>query len=86
MKTVKNVNGCTINLGAISPESEFATMFGTTDNCREFVNTLNHKLIDIEFLAGRKIYIAICGYRVLNIPKKCTTPREIAEWINSKDF
>ena len=86
MKTVKNVKGCTINLGVISPESEFATMFGTTENCREFVNTLNHKLIDIEFYAGRKIYIAICGYRVLNVPKKCTTPREIAEWINGKDF
>lgn len=86
MKTVTNVNGCTVNLGAISPESEFVTMFGTTDNCTEFVNTLNHKLIDIAFQAGRKIYIAICGYRVLNVPKKCTTPREIAEWINGKDF
>lgn len=86
MKTVINVKGCTVNLGAISPESEFATMFDTTGKCLEFVNTLNHKLIDIEFQAGRKIYIQICGYRVLNVPKKCTTPREIAEWINGKDF
>ena len=86
MKTVTNANGCTINLGAFSPESEFVTMFGTTDNCKEFVNTLNHKFIDVEFQAGRKIYIAIGGYRFLNVPKKCTTPRKIAEWINSKDF
>lgn len=84
--TVTNVNGCTINLGAISLESEFAEMFGTTDNCKEFINALNHRLVDVAFQAGRKVYIAICGYRVLNVPKKCTTPRQIAEWINGKDF
>lgn len=86
MKTVINVKGCTINLGDISPESEFATMFEPTGKCLEIVNTLNHKLIDIAFQAGGKIYIQIFGYRVLNVPKGCTTPREIAEWINGKDI
>ena len=85
MKEVTNTNGCTLNLG-MSFNSELKEMFNTVDAWKEFINAITHKLVDVAFLEGRKVKIVICGYRILNVPKKCTTPRAIAEWINGKDF
>lgn len=85
MTTVTNNHGCTLNLG-MSGRSDFRALFSTVSACQEFVNAITHKYVDIIFMEGRKIELAICGFRTLNVPKKCTTPREIAEWINGKDF
>lgn len=85
MKAITNNNGCTLNLG-ITATSELNAMFNTVDAWNEFINAVTHRFIDIAFLEGRKVKIAICGVRSLNVPKNCTTPRAIAEWINGKDF
>ena len=85
MKEVTNANGCTLNLG-MSSASEFNAMFNTVDAWKEFINAITHRFVEVAFIEGRKIQLAICGFRTLNVPKKCTTPREIAEWINGKDF
>lgn len=84
MKTITNNAGCTLNLG-MSSKSDFNALF-TIDAWNEFINTITHKYVEVAFLEGRKIWLAIYGSKTLSIPKKCTTPREIAEWINGKDF
>lgn len=85
MKTITNNAGCTLNLG-MSSKSDFNALFITIGAWDEFINTITHKYVEVSFLEGRKIWLAIYGSKTLNVPKKCTTPREIAEWINGKDF
>lgn len=85
MKTVTNNNGCVLSL-YMSSKSDFNALFNTYNACQEFINAITHKYAEIVFMEGRKIELALWGYRTLSVPKKCTTPREIAEWINSKNF
>lgn len=86
MKTVTSNNGCTLNLG-MSSKSDFNALFGSSiDAWNEFINAITHKYVEVAFMEGRKIWLAIYGSKTLNVPKKCTTPRAIAEWINGKDF
>lgn len=84
MKTITNSAGCTLNLG-MSSKSYFNALF-TIDAWDEFINTITHKYVEVAFLEGRKIWLAIYGSKTLSIPKKCTTPKQVAEWINGKDF
>lgn len=84
MITIKNATGCTVNI-AVKLANEYSTMFAK-NGTMDFANAITHKLLDVVFEEGRKIYIQICGSRSLNIPKKCKTLQDIAEWINGKDF
>lgn len=85
MKTITNNTGCTLNIG-MAATSELNTMFSSVEAWNEFINAVAHRFVDVAFQEGRKVKIAICGTRSLNVPKKCTTPSAIAEWINGKDF
>ena len=51
-----------------------------------FAEAITHKLLDVELCEGRIIYIQICGYRKKQIPKRVTTAKQLAEWINKMDF
>ena len=84
MKTFTNSNGCTINI-AVQTANDYSSQFAN-GGITSFINAITHKLLDVVFEEGRNIYIQICGSRSLNIPKKCKTLQDIAEWINGKDF
>ena len=51
-----------------------------------FAEAITQKLLDVELCEGRLIYIQICGYRKKQIPKRVTTAKQLAEWINKMDF
>ena len=67
MKTITNSAGCTLNLG-MSSKSDFNALF-TIDAWNEFINTITHKYVEVAFLEGRKIWLAIYGSKTLSIPK-----------------
>lgn len=85
MKYYTNSNGCMI-AARMHPESVFAKESLMVDGSKQFANKITHRYVDIEFGKGRDIYIAICGARNLQIPKKCKTLQDVAAWINTKDF
>ncbi len=80
MTTFRNSNGCTINM-EVSLKNDFSG-----SSWEAFTEKITHKLLDVLFEEGRKIYIQICGSRSLLIPKKCKTIEDVANWINTKDF
>ena len=81
-----NANGCRIN-AICSPKSDFNAYFAENGNrAIEFAESITHKLLDIELCEGRKIFIQICGFRNKVVPKRVTTAKQLAEWLNKMDF
>ena len=81
-----NSKGCEIN-ARVYYASDFNDLFLHNPNAqKEFAEAITHKLLDVELCDGRLIYIQICGYRKKQIPKRVTTAKQLAEWINKMDF
>lgn len=85
MDYITNSTGCQIS-AAFHRKSDFLSLARLTDERQSFIETIKHRLVDATFWEGRKVCLSIAGTRTLNVPKKCKTLREVAEWINTKDF
>ena len=86
MNYYTNSNGCEIN-ARVYYASDFNDLFMHNPKAqKEFMEAITHKLLDVEFCEGRTIYVQICGYRKKQIPKRVTTAKQLAEWINKMDF
>lgn len=85
MDYITNSSGCQVS-AAFHRKSDFLPLARLTDERQSFIETLKHRLVDVTFWEGRKICLSIRGSRNLNVPKKCKTLKEVAEWINTKDF
>lgn len=83
MKYYTNKSGCEIT-AIMNAASVFSG--ATWQESLAFCEAIKHKLITIMFEPDRAIYIEIFGSRNLQIPKKCKTLQDVAEWINSKEF
>ena len=85
MNYYTNKSGCKI-AARMHPGNVFAHESTIADNAKRFHEAITTRFIEIEFGKGREIYVAICGARNLQIPKKCKTLQDVAAWINTKDF
>lgn len=83
MTNYTSANGCKLSV-SMSAANIFAG--ATWQETRAFAEAIKHKLITIMFEPNRAIYIEIFGSRNLQIPKKCKTLQDVAEWINTKEF
>lgn len=85
MGYVTNSKGCKID-ATFHRKSDFLSLaMKHTERC-DFRETISHPLVDVTFWEGRKVCLSIRGSRNLVVPKKCKTLKDVAEWINSKDF
>ena len=66
MKAITNNAGCTLNLG-ISSKSDFNALF-TVEAWNEFINAITHRYVEVAFMEGRKIWLAIYGSKTLSVP------------------
>ena len=85
MEYVTNSRGCQI-VASFHRKSDFFQNALLHQEREDFKETLTHKLVDVTFWEGREVCLSICGTRTLKVPKKCHSLKEVAEWINSKDF
>lgn len=86
MNYYTNSHGCKVQ-AYCHHKSDFYSYFACNINrAIEFAEAITHKLLDVELCEGRIIYIQICGYRKKQIPKRVTTAKQLAEWINKMDF
>ncbi len=85
MGYVTNSKGCQIS-ASFHKKSEFFSLALLHKEREDFKETIEHHLVDVTFWAGREVCLSICGTRTLKVPKKCKTLKEVAQWINSKDF
>lgn len=85
MGYVMNSKGCQID-ASFHRKSDFLPLAMLDKEREDFKETIEHRLVDVCFWEGRSVVLSICGTRKLKVPKKCKTLKEVAEWINSKDF
>jgi hypothetical protein len=85
MGYVKNSKGCEIS-ASFHKKSDFFSLAMLNQERENFKETIRHRLVDITFWHGREVCLSICGTRTLKVPKSCKTLRQVAEWINTKNF
>ena len=85
MGYVSNSRGCKIN-ASFHRKSDFFPLAMKHQEREDFKETIEHNLVDVTFWEGRQVCLLICGTRTLKVPKKCKTLKEVAQWINTKNF
>lgn len=85
MGYVKNSKGSQIQ-ASFHRKSDFFPMALLHQERKDFTETIDHQLVDITFWHGREVCLSICGTRTLKVPKSCQTLKQVAEWINRKNF
>lgn len=85
MGYVRNSRGCQID-ASFHRKSDFFTLAMLNQEREDFKETIAHNLVDVTFWEGRQVCLSICGTRTLKVPKKCKTLKDVALWINTKNF